>query len=81
MLFCSCDDDDDSISIGLLAEHRGVYINDFYNGGILGDSTLEDNLLAWIDENDFTDIYLYNIGAALGAEYDNELRAFIKKST
>ncbi len=80
MLFCSCDDDDDSISIGLLAEHRGVYINDFYNGGILGDSTLEDNLLAWIDENDFTDIYLYNIGAALGAEYDNELRAFIKKA-
>lgn len=80
MLFCSCDDDDDSISIGLLAEHRGVYINDFYNGGILGDSTLEDNLLAWIDENDFTDIYLYNIGAALGAEYENELRAFIKKA-
>jgi len=80
VLFCSCDDDDDSISIGLLAEHRGVYINDFYNGGILGDSTLEDNLLAWIDENDFTDIYLYNIGAALGAEYDNELRAFIKKA-
>ena len=80
MLFCSCDDDDDSISIGLLAEHRGVYINDFYNGGILGDSTLEDNLLAWIDENDFTDIYLYNIGAALGAEFDNELRAFIKKA-
>jgi len=80
VLFFSCDDDDNSISIGLLAEHRGVYINDFYNGGILGDSTLEDNLLAWIDENDFTDIYLYNIGAALGAEYDNELRAFIKKA-
>lgn len=79
ILFCSCDDDDNSISIGLLAEHQGVYINDFYNGGILGDSILKDNLFAWVDENDFTDIYLYNIGAALGAELDNDLRSFIKK--
>lgn len=79
-LFCSCDEDDGTISIGLLAEHRGVYINDFYTGGILGNSTLEDNLLAWVDENDFTDIYLYNIGAALGDEKDDELRAFVKKA-
>ena len=80
ILFCSCDEDDDTISIGLLAEHRGVYINDFYNAGILGNTTLEDNLLAWVDENDFTDIYLYNIGAALGAGLDNDLRAFVGKA-
>lgn len=80
VLIYSCDDDDGSISVGLLAEHRGIYINDFYTGGILGDSTLEDNLLAWVDENDFTDIYLYNIGAALGDELDNDLRAFVKKA-
>lgn len=80
ILCCSCDDDDGTISIGLLAEHRGVYINDFYNAGILGNSTLEDNLLAWVDENDFTDIYLYNIGAALGAELDDDLRSFVNKA-
>lgn len=79
-LCCACDDDDDSISIGLLAEHRGVYINDFYTGGILGNTTLEDNLLAWVDENDFTDIYLYNIGAALGDGLDDDLRAFVNKA-
>lgn len=80
ILFCSCDTDDNTISVGLLAEHRGVYINDFYNGGILGNNTLEDDLLAWVDENDFTDIYLYNIGVALGAELDNDLRAFVDKA-
>jgi len=80
VVFWSCDDDDDSISIGLLAEHRGVYINDFYTAGILGNATLEDNLLDWVDENDFTDIYLYNIGAALGDELDNDLRAFVNKA-
>ncbi len=80
ILFCSCDDDDNSISVGLLAEHRGVYINDFYHAGILGNSTLEDDLLAWVDENDFTDIYLYNIGAALGDGLDNNLRAFVNKA-
>lgn len=79
-LFLSCDDDDGTISVGLLAEHRGVYINDFYTGGILGNTTLEDDLLAWVDENDFTDIYLYNIGAALDDELDNELRAFVDKA-
>lgn len=77
---CSCDDDDNTISVGLLAEHRGVYINDFYTGGILGNSVLEDDLLAWVDENDFTDIYLYNIGAALGDELDDDLRAFVDKA-
>lgn len=80
ILFGSCDDDDGTISVGLLAEHRGVYINDFYTAGILGNSTLEDNLMAWVDENDFTDIYLYNIGAALGAGLDNDLRSFVKKA-
>ena len=80
LLFCTCDDDDGSISIGLLAEHRGVYIDDFYNGGILGNSVLEDELLAWVDENDFTDIYLYNIGAALGDGLYNELHAFVDKA-
>ncbi len=78
--FTSCDDDDETISIGLLAEHRGVYINDFYNAGILGNSTLEDNLLAWVDENDFTDIYLYNVGAILADGLDNDLRNFVKKT-
>jgi hypothetical protein len=76
----SCDDDDGTVSIGLLAEHRGIYINDFYNAGILGNPTLEDNLLAWVDENDFTNIYLYNIGAALGDGLDNDLRNFVKKA-
>lgn len=76
----ACDKDDGSISIGLLAEHRGIYINDFYNAGILGDTTLEDSLLEWVDENDFTDIYLYNIGAALGDSLDDDLRAFVKKA-
>jgi hypothetical protein len=57
-----------------------VYINDFYTSGILGNNALEDNLLSWVDENDFTDIYLYNIGAALGAELDNDLYAFVKKA-
>jgi hypothetical protein len=57
-----------------------VYINDFYHGGTLGNSTLEDALLVWVDENDFTDIYLYNIGAALGAGLDNDLRAFVDKA-
>lgn len=80
LVCCSCDDDDGTISVGLLAEHRGVYINDFYTGGILGDMALEDNLLAWVDENDFTDIYLYNIGAALMDEEDDALRAFVKKA-
>ncbi|WP_298364271.1 hypothetical protein [uncultured Lutibacter sp.] len=81
LILCySCDDDDGTVSVGLLAEHRGVYINDFYTGGILGNNTLEDNLLAWVDENDFTDIYLYNIGAALGDELDNDLRSFVKKA-
>lgn len=80
LLFCSCDDDDDTISIGLLAEHRGVYINDFYTGGILGNDVMEDNLLAWVDENDFTHIYLYNIGAALNDELDDELRSFVNKA-
>jgi hypothetical protein len=79
-LLCSCDEDDNSISVGLLAEHRGVYINDFYTGGILGNNTLEDELLAWVDENDFTDIYLYNIGAALAAGLDDDLRAFVDKA-
>lgn len=80
LVCCSCDDDDGTISVGLLAEHRGIYINDFYTGGILGDMALEDNLLAWVDENDFTDIYLYNIGAALMDEEDDALRAFVKKA-
>lgn len=79
-LFFACDDDDDTISIGLLAEHRGIYINDFYLGGILGNNALEDDLFAWIDENDFTDIYLYNIGAALGDGLDDDLRAFVDKA-
>lgn len=79
-LFCSCDEDDNTISIGLLAEHRGVYINDFYNGGILGNNTLEDDLLAWVDVNDFTDIYLYNIGAALEDGLDNALGNFVDKA-
>ncbi|RMG29690.1 MAG: hypothetical protein D6730_03490 [Bacteroidetes bacterium] len=80
ILFCACDDDDNTISVGLLAEHRGVYINDFYQAGILGNATLEDNLLAWVDEHDFTDIYLYNIGAALADGLDNELHAFVNKA-
>ena len=80
ILFSACDDDDGSISVGLLAEHRGVYINDFYTAGILGDSALEDDLLAWIDENDFTDVYLYNIGAALGDGLDDDLRIFVNKA-
>ncbi|WP_299117968.1 hypothetical protein [uncultured Winogradskyella sp.] len=80
VLFFSCDDDDDTISIGLLAEHRGIYINDFYTAGILGNSALEDDLLAWVDVNDFTDIYLYNIGAALGDGLDDDLRAFVDKA-
>lgn len=46
----------------------------------MGNDTLEDNLLAWVDVNDFTDIYLYNIGAALGAGLDNDLRAFVNKA-
>jgi len=79
-LFFSCDTDDGSISIGLLAEHRGIYINDFYTGGILGDLALEDSLLAWVDVNDFTAIYLYNIGSALGDSLDDDLRAFVKKA-
>lgn len=80
VLFSSCDDDDNSISVGLLAEHRGVYINDFYSSGILGNNTLEDDVLAWVDENDFTDIYLYNVGAILGDGLDNDLRAFVDKA-
>ncbi|BAO56230.1 aminotransferase class IV [Nonlabens marinus] len=80
LLFSSCDEDDDTISIGLLAEHRGVYINDFYTAGILGNDALEDDLLAWVDVNDFTDIYLYNIGDALGDGLDDDLRAFVNKA-
>ncbi|SCY02538.1 hypothetical protein SAMN05192588_0785 [Nonlabens sp. Hel1_33_55] len=80
LLFASCDEDDDTISIGLLAEHRGVYINDFYTAGILGNDALEDDLLAWVDVNDFTDIYLYNIGDALGDGLDDDLRAFVNKA-
>lgn len=76
----SCDDDDNTISVGLLANHRGVYINDFYVSGILGDPALEDALLSWVDENDFTDIYLYNIGAILADGLDNELRTFVNKA-
>ena len=79
-LLPACDNDDGTISVGLLAEHRGIYINDFYTSGILGNDTLEDDLLAWVDENDFTDIYLYNVGAALLDEKDDDLRAFVKKS-
>lgn len=80
LLGAACDEDDNTISVGLLAGHRGLYINDFYHAGILGNATLEDDLLAWIDENDFTDIYLYNIGAALAAGLDNELHAFVDKA-
>lgn len=80
LIFTSCDDDDDTISIGLLAEHRGIYINDFYDAGIIGNVTLEDNLLDWVDENDFTDIYLYNVGDILLDELDDDLRAFVKKA-
>lgn len=80
VLFNSCDDDDNSISLGLFAEHRGIYIDDFYTGGILGNDVLEDDLLAWIDENDFTDIYLYNIGAALEDGLDASLSAFVSKA-
>ncbi|RNC87285.1 MAG: hypothetical protein ED556_07665 [Winogradskyella sp.] len=76
----NCDDDDDTISLGLLAQHRGIYINDFYTAGILGNSVLEDNLIDWIDVNDFTDVYLYNIGAALGDGLDNDLRIFVDKA-
>lgn len=72
--------DDDSISVGLLAEHRGIYINDFYTAGILGNSSLEDDLLVWIDENDFTDVYLYNIGAILADGKDAELSSFVTKA-
>ncbi|MAW95267.1 MULTISPECIES: hypothetical protein [unclassified Leeuwenhoekiella] len=79
-VICSCDDDDNTISVGLLAEHRGIYINDFYTSGILGNATQEDNLLAWVDQNDFTDIYLYNVGAILGDGLDNELRVFVNKA-
>ena len=80
LFFSSCDKDDGTISLGLLVEHRGIYINDFYTGGILGDLSLEDDLLAWVDENDFTDIYLYNIGSALLDDKYDELRAFVKKA-
>ena len=80
VLFIGCDDDDSTVSVGLLVEHRGIYIDDFYHSGILGNNTLEDDLLAWIDKNDFTDIYLYNIGAALGAGLDNDLRNFVDKA-
>jgi hypothetical protein len=76
----SCDDDDGTISVGLLAEHRGLYINDFYTAGILGNPVLEDELLAWIDVNDFTDIYLYNIGAILADGLDDDLRSFVIKA-
>lgn len=75
----ACDNDDNTISIGLLAEHRGIYINDFYTAGMLGNDSLENDLLVWVDENDFTDIYLYNVGAALIDEKDDDLRAFVKK--
>jgi len=79
-VYSSCDEDDGTISIGLLAEHRGVYINDFYTAGILGNPTLEDELLAWVDVNDFTNVYLYNVGAALDDGLDDALRAFVKKA-
>ncbi|NND87702.1 MAG: hypothetical protein HKM28_00480 [Flavobacteriaceae bacterium] len=76
----SCDDDDGTISVGLLAEHRGLYINDFYTAGILGNPVMEDELLAWVDVNDFTDIYLYNIGAILSDGLDDDLRSFVIKA-
>lgn len=76
----ACDNDDNTVSIGLLAEHRGIYINDFYTSGTLGNDSLEDDLLAWVDENDFTDIYLYNVGSALIDEKGDDLRAFVKKA-
>ncbi len=40
--------------------HRGIYINDFLNDGILGNQVKEDSLLNWVSINGFNHLYLYN---------------------
>ena len=80
-LFFSCDDEDDSISLAPLIEHKGIYMDSFLYNGTLGNAAKEDALLAWCDEHDFTEIYLYNIGAILGgAGTGANLSAFVDKA-
>ncbi|MEM7102907.1 MAG: hypothetical protein AAF502_07260 [Bacteroidota bacterium] len=80
LLLSACDDDDGTFSLAPLIEHRGIYINDFLTAGILGDVTKEDQLLEWIDINDFNNIYLYNIGAILSGSSKSALDAFVQKA-
>ena len=80
LLTSGCDDDDGGFSLAPLIEHRGVYINNFLTDGILGDDIKEDELIAWVDENDFNHIYLYNVGAILAASLGAELNDFVEKS-
>ena len=60
--------------------HRGIYINNFVTDDILGDALKEDSLLTWCIQQDFNNIYLYNIGTALSSGMQMELDSFIHKS-
>ncbi len=61
--------------------HRGIYVNDFVNGAILGDAAKEDSLLDWASRNSLNHIYLYNTNQIM---VDDSLEAllstFIHKS-
>jgi len=60
--------------------HRGVYINNFVTDGILGNTLKEDSLLNWCLNQDFNQMYLYNIGSALSSGLQVELDSFVHKA-
>lgn len=60
--------------------HRGIYIDDFLTGSILGNIPEENKLISWCLQNNFNQIYLYNIhGILLNPTKKVELDAFVEK--
>lgn len=60
--------------------HRGIYIDNFLSGGILGNTMEENKLINWCLQNNFNKIYLYNIHAILqNTSYKIQLDAFVEK--
>lgn len=60
--------------------HRGIYINNFVSDDVLGNETKEDSLISWCHDQDFNNIYLYNIGSALSSGLQVELDSFVHKA-